>query len=291
MINKVAFCVEGFYTLFNPNAKGTPDLDTFKRVLEIIASLGYDGVEIVAPTLNPNPLSMSLAKRDAYRQAAEAVKLQIYAIHWLLAGQQGVHLTSLDPGVKVKTAKVIAELMDLAYDLDCEVVVHGSPKQRTLLPEVSQHEALLAATEVYLRVFDQLQPDNDVIACFEQLAWEETNFCNTMADLAHMVQVVDHHQFQGHLDIKAMARGYGSSPETVVSLIKKYTPIARHCHLNDPGNLSGPGCGEYDFQPVAAALKESGYPHWLSVEGFNFNELDPEETARTSISCIKTLWG
>jgi sugar phosphate isomerase/epimerase len=51
-------------------------------------------------------------------------------------------------------------------------------------------------------------------------------------------------------------------------------------------NLKGPGFGEVDFKPIAAALKEVGYDGFVSVEVFNFDD-GAEAIATQSIGYLK----
>ena len=56
-------------------------------------------------------------------------------------------------------------------------------------------------------------------------------------------------------------------PETILPTGGKFA----YFHANDP-NLKGPGFGDMDFVPIAAALRDVGYDGVVSVEGFKFEE-------------------
>src|SRR5262249_41308124 len=154
------------------------------------------------------------------------------------------------------------------------LMVFGSPKQRDLLPGVSYETALEYALEVFRRSIPQIAA-LEVDLCLEPLAPSETNFLNTCAQAAFLIEQVDHPRFKLHLDVKAQS---GETDASVPDLIRRHGGLAGHFHAQDV-NLRGPGMGDVDFGPILKALVEAGYDRWVSVEVFDYTP-GAEETAR-----------
>ena len=72
---------------------------------------------------------------------------------------------------------------------------------------------------------------------------------------------------------------------SIARLIHQYSSRCGHFHANDP-NRRGPGYGPMDFRPILAALGESRYAGWVSVEVFDYNP-DPETIAQRSLQYMK----
>ena len=68
----LAMCTEGLYQLFNPAAKGQPDLDSFMRIADLIAEVGYNAIEVVAPCLSPDFLTERFREEEAPKFRTEA---------------------------------------------------------------------------------------------------------------------------------------------------------------------------------------------------------------------------
>jgi sugar phosphate isomerase/epimerase len=88
-----------------------------------------------------------------------------------------------------------------------------------------------------------------------------------------------------HLDCKAMA----SEPTPIPELIRRHRGEFVHFHVNDP-NRQGPGFGDLRFEPILAALEETGYRGWVSVEVFDYSP-GIERLARESIDYLRGCLG
>jgi sugar phosphate isomerase/epimerase len=124
-----------------------------------------------------------------------------------------------------------------------------------------------------------------VTVALEPLGPEETNFLVTTAEAVELAERIGSSQVRLHLDCKAMATETVPAP----TLIREHRKLLAHFHANDP-NLLGPGMGDEDFAPIAAALKQVGYNRWVSVETFAAGP-GPEEIARQSMECLKRHFG
>jgi len=253
---------------------------TFERVCQFVRRTGYDGLEIAPYTLAPAIDAFSPEARADHARVARDAGIEITGLHWLLARTQGLHLTAPERNIRQHTAAYLIELGHACADLGGEVMVFGSPGQRSLLPGVSAEQAHAYAAEVFRAAMPAIA-DRGVRLCIEPLSAVETDFITSCAEGLELVRAVDHPAFQLHLDVKAMA----SESRPIVDLIRAHGAGAGHFHAND-ANLRGPGFGETDFVPILAALQASGYRGWVSVEVFD-PWPDPPTVARESLAYLR----
>jgi sugar phosphate isomerase/epimerase len=250
-------------------------------IFAFAAKVGYHGVEIAPFTIAPYVTEITSAQRGSIRSSAKQHGIQISAIHWILAQTEGMHLTHPDRAVRERTARYVRAVVDFCADLGAGYIVVGSPKQRNLMPGVSKEQgrewALGAFRDAVMRA-----EERNVVICFEPLSPTETNFINTAAEAIEFVGQLRTPHFKIILDVKAMSSESLPIPE----IIRRSWPHFAYLHANDK-NLKGPGFGEVDFRPIAAALKEVSYDGWMSVEVFNF-EGGPEYIASRSFEYLRT---
>ena len=251
-----------------------------QKLFRLVSGLGYEGVEIAPFTLAESVDTLSASDRKTLRREADRCNIEIVGLHWLLASPPGLHISHPDESVRQRTVEYLKELTTCCKDLGGKVMVFGSPKQRNVAPGLSLQEARERAIGTFRQVLPSAER-NDVTICFEPLPSNETDFVNTAAEAAEIIEALGHPNFQLHLDAKAMC----AEQEPIAEIIGRYAPYLRHFHANDP-NRRGPGFGELDFAPIMAALREAGYDGYVSVEVFDFSP-DPETIASKSIEYLK----
>ena len=247
------------------------------------AKAGYDAVEIAPFTLANYVTEISAPERTRIRDAAARAGIAISGIHWVLVKAEGMYLTNPEEAVRVKTARYFCDLVDCCADFGGRIIVVGSPKQRNILPGVTFEQAWEWSTKVFRDAVKRAE-DRGVTICFEPLAPAETNFINTAADGIKFIQQLNSPNFKIILDVKAMS----SEAKPIPQIIRESKGSFAYFHANDV-NMKGPGFGEVDFKPIAAALKEVGYEGYVSVEVFDFTE-GPEVIATKSIEYLKRVF-
>lgn len=255
----------------------------FAEACALAARVGYDAIEIAPFTLAPRVTDLSPAERVRLRDTAARAGLGIVGLHWVLAQTEGLHLTHPDPGVRARTARYFVDLVDGCADLGGHVIVVGSPRQRSRLPGVSHDQAWAWAAEVFRDAVRQAE-DRAVTLCLEPLGPSETNFINTAAEAVRFVTEQASPALKIILDVKAMC----SEGRPIPEIIQESWPHFAHFHANDP-NLKGPGFGDVDFRPIAAALRAVGYSGAVSVEVFDFSD-GPEAIAVRSLEYLRRVF-
>ena len=247
------------------------------------AKAGYDAVEVAPFTIAKHVTDVSAERRREIREAAARNNIAISGIHWVLVQTEGMYVTHPDATVRRRTSEYFGELAKFCADLGGKTIVVGSPKQRNVMEGVTPEQAWDFATDVFREPVMRAE-QYGVTICFEPLAPAETNFINTAAQAIEFVQQLHTPHFKIILDVKAMS----SEVKPIPQIIRESWPHLAYFHANDK-NLKGPGFGEVDFKPIAAALKEVGYKGVVSVEVFDFTE-GAEVIATKSLEYLKRVF-
>ena len=255
----------------------------FGKACAAARDAGYGGVELAPFTLGKLANEVSARERASLAKSALEEGVQIIGIHWVLAQTTGFHVSSPDRAVRDRTVAYLIDLVNLCADLGGSVMVFGSPKQRCVCEGLSGQQAWELARETFEAIVPALE-DRGVTFCLEPLAPEETDFVNTADEAARMIGEIGSPNFQLLLDVKAMS----SESKPIPRIIRESRSIVKHFHAND-ANKRGPGFGNTDFRPIAAALKEIDYRGWVSVEVFDFSP-DPVTIARKSIQYLRSAF-
>ena len=234
------------YAICNELFEGWP----WERVCEYAASLGYTGIEIAPFTLADHADEITPAKRQEIRQTARKHGMEIIGLHWLLVKPPGFYITSPDAAIRKMTCAYFRSLISLCADLGGNVLVIGSPKQRTLLPGVSRELAMQYAVEVFGGVIKEAML-REVVLAIEPLSPKLTDFLNTAEEGIELIQHINHPNFRLHLDVSAM-----QTEPTPGSLSRQRFKPAWAGHGREPHRLSADSEGT-----------ERRRLRWLAVSG------------------------
>ena len=247
----------------------------FAMQCEFARSCGYDGIELAPFTMSETPHAIPASRVAALRRDAAAAGVAISGLHWLLVAPPGLSLASEDVTVRARTRQVMLRLIELCAALGGTYLVHGSPAQRQLPPEVpaARHwveEAFLQAGTAAAAA--------GVTYVIEPLAPTLTNCFNTVAETAAFVQRAGLPALRTMIDACAAAQ---AEDEPLETLLARWLPtgLLAHVHLND-ANQRGPGQGAQRFAPVLRALGEHAYSGWIGVEPFDYVPDGPACAAR-----------
>jgi len=244
---------------------------------------GYHGIEIAPFTLAKYVTEISPDERSRIRETAARIGIEISGIHWVLVQAEGMYLNHPDAAVRERTAQYFCDLVNFCADIGGRIIVVGSPKQRQVMDGVSFDQAWQWATGTF-RNSVRLSEERGVTICFEPLAPSETNFINTAEDGIRFTRQFNSRAMKIILDVKAMC----SESKPIPQIIRESRGEFAYFHANDR-NLKGPGFGDVDFVPIAAALKEVGYDGYASVEVFKFEE-GPEAIATRSLEYLQKVF-
>lgn len=259
-------------------------LDTpFDEVCRVAQEIGYRGVEIAPFTFADNVNDISPGQREEIVRTAERHQLEIVGIHWLLVKPEGLHMSTPDDELRLRTRDYFVDLVNFCGDLGGSILVCGSPKQRNVIDSYEASWQRLVDTFKHVAA---AAGERGVTFCIEPLGPSDTEFLMTGDEGARMVNDVNHPNFQMILDVKAMS---GAETDPLPEVIKRNAQYVRHFHANDP-NLLGPGMGELDHTAIGQALRDIHYSGWVSVEVFKF-ELGGAEIARQSFAALQRWYG
>lgn len=243
----------------------------FARQCEIAAALGYHGLEVAPYTLADDPTTITEAQAAQVRRIAADHGLAITGLHWLLVAPPGLSIVSADAALRERTVAVIERLIDLCAALGGRYLVHGSPKQRSVPAGESAAVARERAMACFARAAQRAQACG-VVYCIEPLSRRETDFINTVAEAAELVDAIGSPALRTMIDCSAAGQ---TETEPVDALIARWMPTGRiaHVQVNDP-NRRGPGQGDLQFASILRTLNEmerlGHYRGVVAVEPFDY---------------------
>ena len=244
-----------------------------------LAKLGYQGVELM--TLNPSELDWEFVKREAEKNGLKVVLVCTGEIF----GQLGLSYTNPDPENRKEAIRRSKEIIDFAAYLGANINIGRIRGQycRELTKEQTEELAVAAFRELA----DYAAPKGVKIA-LETVTIMQTNFINTCAEGADMVDRVNRPNFRLMLDVFHL----NLEEKDLFEAIRRYSSYNIHVHLAD-NNRRYPGQCGLDFEKIISTFRECGYDGAFTTEIFQLPSMEgaAKGAAEYLIPIMKKVYG
>jgi sugar phosphate isomerase/epimerase len=260
-----------------PEAQGGPFVywDDLAKACESASALGFDGIEIFAPSAGALPVEELRALLQTHRLALAAIGT---GAGWV---KHKLHLTHPDVAIRERAREFIAEIIDLAGALGAPAII-GSMQGR-VEAGVPRDQALDWLGEA-LAALGERSSRYGVPLFYEPLNRYETNLFNRAADAADFLAARGLGNVRLLCDVFHMNIEEVSIPATLRAIAKQLG----HVHFAD-SNRRAVGFGHVDYPAIIGTLREIGYDGYLCAEVLPLP--DSETAARQTITSFRALTG
>jgi sugar phosphate isomerase/epimerase len=228
-------------------------------IANLLQQLNIKGVEIAPTKIWQNPLTATDAEIKKYREFWQGYGIEIVAMQALLFGRND--LTIFESKEKRQaTLSYLYKIIELGNKLGVNVLVFGSPKNRTIgdLPEAEVQKI----AQDFFYALGEIAVENQVSFCIEPNppAYNCDFIINSQQGL-ELVKQTNSQGFRLHLDAAGMTLG----EEDLVTSLSKALPYLCHFHISEPF-LGQVGDGKVDHETLGKTLKALNYQGWTSIE-------------------------
>lgn len=226
-------------------------------IIERLKNIGYDGVEYFVGSTD----------EAAYKQLGKHSKELGLEVTTVTVVSPDANPINPDATIRAKGLDQIKWSIDRTYDLGAKLLCGPFHSAHT---HFVGHEALEEEYKWGAEILNnagEYAKQANVVLGLEALNRFECYLCNTMGQLAKLVQMSD------HPNIKAMFDTHHANIEEkkYLSAIQTIEPYLCHVHIseNDRGT---PGDGHIPFDDAFSALASINYKGWLTIEAFSRND-------------------
>lgn len=235
------------------------DFPEEEQVAELLQRKRITGVEIAPTKIWPAPLTAETENIAAYRSWWEKRGMTVVAFQALLFGRPDLTLFESEE-VRERTFQYLSGIIELASRLGAKVLVFGSPKNRRA-GERDREWVWDTATDFFRRLGEKAAAEHTVFCIEPNAAAYACDFIRTTQEGRALVRRVNHPGFGLHLDAGVLTL----NDEPYEKVLEESLDCLTHFHISEP-HLALVGTGAVDHRRIAAQLKSSGYPGWVSIE-------------------------
>ena len=263
----------------------------FDEAAARIAAIGYQGLELLADVPHAWPAGLLEGSKQGIRDAMAKNGLQFSNINSFMMNaiddhrQPYWHPSFLEPDANYRQVRIdhTRRALDLCAELGAPHITtepagpipHGMSRQEAVDLFVDALKPLAEHAEK-LGVLLLIEPEPELLL-------ERTD------------QYIEIHE---RVNSPALGLNFDVGhafcmSEDLPKAIEALAPLTRHYHLEDIAATRVhhhlvPGDGAIDFAEVVAAIRQTGYDGWLTVELYPFQD-DPDTAARRAHEALKPL--
>lgn len=265
------------YQVATPDVKIADSVTAYQGPLEDsfseLAGMGYDGVELM--TLNPAQLDWEEVKQTADKNNLAIILVCTGEIF----GQLGLSYTHPNEEKRNEAIRRSKEIIDFASYLGANINIGRVRGQ--YCKELTKEQTEKLAIQAFRELSDYAAPKNVEIA-LETVTIMQTNFINTLAEGADMVERVNRQNFKLMMDIFHL----NLEEKNIYDAIRQYSQYNMHVHLAD-NNRRYPGQCGLDFKEIFKVFKECGYKGNYCTEIFQIPNM--KVSAQKSIQYLRPI--
>lgn len=249
-MNKIGFNVLAWSAVVSEEL--LPIVDGLKKI-------GYDGVECL----------IGSPEASAYQRLGDHAKSLDMEVSCVFVVGPEENPISPSASVRAKGLDRIKWAIDRAYDMQAKVICGPFHSAFATFAQHAPEEQEYGWSAEILHAAGEHAAQADIMLALEALNRFEIYLCNTMEQLALLVNKAD------HPNVKAMFDTHHANIEekTLKRAIHTIAPLLAHVHIseNDRGT---PGDGHVPWDETFSTLAEINYKGWLTIEGFTRNDPD-----------------
>ena len=233
--------------------------DELMPVADRLKNIGYDGVECFLGDPNETP----------YKRFGDHVqKLGMETTCVFVLGKEE-NIISPTKEVRTRGLERIKWAIDRAHDMHAKIIAGPFHSAHAVFAQHAPQDQEYGWSAEVLHAAGQYAAQADVILAIEAVNRFECYLCNTMEQLASLVDRV------AHPNVRAMYDTHHANIEEKknTQAINTISPVLAHVHIseNDRGT---PGDGHVHWDETFSALAKNKYEGWLTIEAFSRNDPD-----------------
>ena len=254
-----------------------PTIAELDRRMEILANLGYQGVELSAF----HPPSYS-AEEIAGLTRKHRLPVVSFLTGWSYPNEK-LCLSSPDSLVRGRAVCRLNDYVDRAATLDALIVVGLMQGLRSDEPDLTIANDRIVEG---LRRVARTAHDRGIAIVLEPVNHLQVGFNHQAAEVAALVERIGSPAMSYMLDTFHL----NIEEHSILEAIRAHGPRIRHFHLCET-NGGRFGTGHLDFRLVLSSLVDAGYSQFVSVKVYRVP--DWEEAARSSADFLRAVgtWG